>query len=311
MKHVFKKIIRFLAFIFLLATIVSGSTFAQGCSDAGACSIGSMDDSEVEEIELYRLKISFDQSVAAGEKFTFISQTAVSLDVRLFKNTSLVIRTPFIFTSGNLGNSTGVGDVLISLIQQLYQDNESQFGMLVAGKLRSNNSDFSFYDSPLPMAYQTSLGTYDIIAGLQYLWKAWDFYFAYQHPFGRNDNQYLNNPSETDENKIYFESAQLKRGDDLAFRVQKTFELKNNQNLMPGVMPIYRIQKSEIIKNDQNVILEGSNGLTLNLYLTYMKQLKGNTILYLTGAFPVVDRSYRADGLTRNFVISMKFTQLW
>lgn len=305
------KITRFLFIIFLAGCAVTNSLNAQGCSDAGACSIGSMDENELEKTEPYRLKISFDQSVALGEKFTFISQTAVTLDIRVFKSTSLIIRTPFIFTSGNLGNSTGIGDLLVSLIQQVYQGNESQFGLLLGGKLKSNNSNFSFYGSPLPMAYQTSLGTYDIIGGAQYLWKTWDFYFAYQHPFGRNENQYLNNPDVTDESKIYFESAQLKRGDDLAFRVQKTFQIKNKQSLLPGVMPIYRIQKGSIIKNDQEVILDGSKGLTLNLYLTYMKQLKGNTLFYLTASFPVIERSYRADGLTRNFVISLRFTQLW
>jgi hypothetical protein len=295
----------------LISPFLIHSIHGQGCSDAGACSIGTLDEVETEESILPRVKISYDQGIALGEKFTFISQTSISLDLRVGKSTSIVVRTPFIFTSGNLGNSSGIGDVLISVIQQVYKDNESQFGILLAGKLKSNNSNFSFAGNPLPMAYQTSLGTYDIIVGGQYLWRTWDFYLAYQHPFGRNENQYLNNPNITDESKIYFESAQLKRGDDLALRVQKTFYLNNDQSLLPGIMPIYRIQKSEIVKNDQQVLLDGSDGLTLNLYLTYVKKLKGNTIMYLSGAFPIIDRDYRADGLTRNFVINLKFTQLW
>ena len=299
--------------------ILSGFIFpaheiiAQGCGDAGACSIGSMDEEGIHEheTEAPRLKISLDQNVGLGEKFTFISQTSVIAEYRFLNQTSLMVRTPFIFTSGNLGNSSGIGDVTVSLIQQVYQKDESRFGFLVAGKIKSNNANFSFAENPLPMAYQTSLGTYDIIVGAQYLWKTWDFYLAYQHPFGRNQNEYLHPPGETNESRLYFESAQLKRGDDLALRVQKTFLLKNNQSLQPGIMPIYRIQKSEIVKADQNVILEGSSGLTLNLYVTYAKKLKGNGILYLSGAFPVIDRDYRADGLTRNFVLSLKFTQLW
>ncbi len=103
----------------------------------------------------------------------------------------------------------------------------------------------------------------------------------------------------------------LKRGDDLALRVQKTFHLKKQQSLLPGVMPIYRIQKSVITKDDKDVTLDGSDGLTLNLYLTYVKKLKGNTIMYLTGAAPIIDREYRADGLTRNFVLTLRFTQIW
>ncbi len=304
--------------ILIIAFVISNlflitSIKGQGCSDAGACSIGSMDElgTHEHEKEPPKLKISIEQSVGLGEKFTFISQTSVTAEYRFLKQTSIVLRTPFIFTSGNLGNSSGIGDVLVSVIQQVYKKDESQFGILVAGKIRSNNSNFSFAGNPLPMAYQTSLGTYDVIVGAQYLWKTWDFYLAYQHPFGRNQNEYLHPPGETDESKLYFESAQLKRGDDLALRVQKTFVLKNNQGLQPGIMPIYRIQKSEIIKYDKDVVLDGSSGLTLNLYLTYVKRLKGDALLNLTAAFPVIDRDYRADGLTRNFVLTLRITQLW
>lgn len=295
----------------LICPFIIPDVQAQGCSDAGACSIGSMDEPGKEEDDPPRFFISYEQSFGLGEKFTFVSQTTVTLEHRVSKTTSLTIRTPFIFTSGNLGNSSGIGDVLISVIQQVFRNENSQFGVLLGGKIKSNNSNFSFAGNPLPMAYQTSLGTYDIIIGTQYLWKTWDFYLAYQHPFGRNQNEYLKPEAETDESKLYFESRHLKRGDDLALRVQKTFQLKNKQSLQPGVMPIYRIQKSVITKDDRDVTLDNSSGLTLNLYLTYTKKLKGNALMYLTGAFPVIDRDYRADGLTRNFVVTLRFTQLW
>ena len=295
----------------LISPFLIHSVHGHGCSDAGACSIGSMNEPGEREVKPPKFILSYEQSFGLGEKFTFISQTSIALDLRVGKSTSIVIRTPFIFTSGNLGNSAGIGDVLVSVIQQVYKNDQSQFGILLAGKIKSNNSNFSFAGNPLPMAYQTSLGTYDIIVGGQYLWRTWDFYMAYQHPFGRNENEYLNNPLETDESKIYFESRHLKRGDDLAFRVQKTFHLRKQQSLQPGVMPIYRIQKSVITKNDKDVTLDGSDGLTLNLYLTYVKKLKGNTFMYLTGAFPIIDRDYRADGLTRNFVLTLRFTQIW
>lgn len=299
-----------IAFLFFLK---SSSFYGQGCSDAGACSIGSLDEplTEFEEVQPSRISLSFDQTFGLGEKFVFISQSSLTVEHTIFKNTTYLVRVPFIFTSGNLGNSSGIGDVLISVMQQVYKENNSLLGFLGGVRLPSNKANFSFTDSPLPMTYQTSLGTYDIIVGGQYLWKSWDFYMAYQHPFNRNENEYLNSPLETDEGKIYFESAKLKRGDDLAFRVQKTFGLKKQQDIMAGAMAIYRIQKSEIVRADQNVVLDNSSGLTLNLYLTYTKKLKGNGLFFLTAAVPVIARDYRADGLTRNFVLSLRFTQLW
>lgn len=302
-------------YIYLLILAIGifffNSLNGQGCGDAGACSIGSMDELNEEHAEQPKIRLSYEQTFGFGEKFVFISQTSLILEHRIFKQTSYVLRTPFIFTSGNLGNSSGIGDITLSVIQQIYQKENNQFGILAGVKLRTNNSNISFAGNPLPMAYQTSLGTYDLIFGGQYLWKTWDFYLAYQHPFGRNENEYLNNPLETDKSKIYFESAHLKRGDDVAFRLQKLFSLKKQQNLQTGFLAIYRLQKSEIIKNDVNTILDGSDGLTLNLFLTYAKKLKGNGMMYLTGAAPIIDRDYRADGLTRNFVLSVRFTQIW
>ena len=298
-------------FVILIIVFVHGYSPGQGCSDAGACSIGGVHDDAAGSRTAPKIKVTLGQSFALGEKFVFISQTSLSFEHRFLKHTSYVVNVPFIFTSGNLGNSTGVGDVLVSFIQQLYSNGESTVGLLVGGRLRSNNSNFTFAGNPLPMAYQTSLGTYDVIGGLQYVWKSWDFYLAYQHPFGRNQNQYLHPPGETDPDKLYFESAHLKRGDDLAFRLRKTFGLKKQQNLQTGFLSIYRLQKSQIIKNDQSVILNGTNGLTLNLFLTYQKTLKDKTKLYFTAAFPVVDRAYRADGLTRNFVFNIRVTQFW
>ncbi len=311
MKVKLKKYKILVLIIMLISPFITQSIQGQGCSDAGACSIGSMDEEYDTEVVPTKIRLSYEQSFGLGEKFVFISQTSLTLEHRVLKNTSYVVRVPFIFTSGNLGNTSGIGDVLLSVIQQVYKNENSQLGFLVGLKLKTNNAKMSFAGSPLPMAYQTSLGTYDIIVGGQYLWRTWDFYLAYQHPFSRNENEYLNNPLETDESKIYFESSYLQRGDDLAFRVQKTFHLRKQQSLQPGLMPIYRVQKSVITKDDKDVTLDGSDGLTLNLYLTYVKKMKGNTLMYLTGAFPIIDRDYRADGLTRNFVLTLRFTQLW
>ena len=295
--------------IIILLGFMGSKSHAQGCSDAGACSIGSLEWDGTVALEPPKLKISLDQNLALGEKFTFISLTAFTVEHRFLDKTSYIIRVPFIFTAGNLGNSSGVGDVMVSIMQQWETKNHTQWALLGGVKLRSNHSGFSFGGSPLPMAYQTSMGTYDVIIGAQYMWKSWDIYMAYQHPFGRNENQYLNDPVITDPDKIYFESAQLKRGDDLALRGQKLFSLKHEQGLQPGIMAIYRIQKSEIIKADEPVILDGSNGLTLNLFLNYIKTFENQTSIYLTLAFPVIDRDYRADGLTRNVILNFRISK--
>jgi len=303
----YARIIFFFLNLILLPILVN----AQGCSDAGTCSIGSLEQTADSVRTVPKFKFSLEQSFGLGEKFMFISTTSVIAEHQFTKTTKWVLRVPFTLTTGNLGNSSGAGDILVSVIQEIYKGKISTFGILIGGKLRTSHADFSYGDNPLPMAYQTSLGTYDIIGGVQMMFKTWDFYLAYQHPFGSNQNQYLHPEEVTNKHKLYFESAYLKRGDDLALKVQKSFSLKKSQTLHPGVLPLFRLQKSEIIRNGNPEILDESSGLTLNLFLTYSKTFKNNTVFSVTGASAAIDRNYRADGLTRNFVVTIRFTNLF
>lgn len=283
---------------------------SQGCSDAGGCSIQTFDFELNPETSKGKILLNFIQTVALGEKFIFISQTILSMQYNLSSSTYFELRTPFIFTYGNLGYTSGVGDLILSASQDFFKNKNFQLTAIIAGRLKTNHANFNFDNLPLPMAYQTSLGTNDIILGMQYSRTTWNLYVAYQHPFGRNSNEYLVPDDETNPNKQYFESAYLKRGDDLYSRAQYYLNLNKNNDLKFTMLNIYRIQKSEIIVDDETVILDGSSGITINLGVTYTKQIKHNRELSLILAFPVIDREYRADGLTRNIVIGISLRNL-
>ncbi len=290
-------------FLFLVVGIVAG----QGCSDAGACSAGSMDFLQTDQTKTAKIKVSFEQTFGLGEKFVLIGQSTASVRYQLFRNTQLQLRAPFIFAIGNLGSTTGVGDMIFSVTQAIFLGQKQGMSFLLGTRLKSNNSDFEFNGNPLPMAYQTSLGTYDILSGIFYFWKKWDFYVAYQHPFNRNNNQYLHPEEETDNNKLYYESAQLKRGDDFYLRLQRTFVVKAQNSIKATLLGIYRMQQDQIIKNGENIFLAGSKGITLNVGLTYIQNLKTGKSLEYSLSFPIIDRKYRADGLTRNLVLGVRF----
>ncbi|MEE4260409.1 MAG: hypothetical protein V2I62_11645 [Bacteroidales bacterium] len=299
--------------LFLTGCILLSSLFAksQGCSDAGACSIETFEFDENTHAPDQKIKLNYDQTIGLGEKFIFISQSTLGIQYRLMSTgTRFEIRVPFIFTFGNLGHTSGVGDLILSVSQDIFKDKAFQWTALIGGRLKTNNSDFSYDDLPLPMAYQTSLGTNDIILGTQYARSLWSLYFAYQHPFGINNNTYLVPKEETDPNKQYYESAYLNRGDDLYLRAQYYLTLRKENGLLFNLLGIYRIQQSEILKNDKRVKLDGSSGFTLNIGITYQKQLKKNREFSLILAFPVIDKDYRADGLTRNIVIGLSFRNL-
>ena len=280
--------------------------YSQGCSDAGACSIaGHLPD--VDSSKKVRYFGFVEQSFGLGEKFVLISQSSVGIGIQLPSKTEVFFQIPFIMAFGNLGSTSGIGDGIVSVRQQVFRKNNSDLSFIGGGRLRSNNSDFSLNGKPLPMAYQTGLGTYDIIAAVLLNSKSWSFYVAYQHPFGRNKNGYLREEGQTNDKLNYYESAELKRGDDLVLRVQKSLDLKNRKSLLFTFMPVFRLQADQIIKNNENVVLDGSKGLTLNVNITYSKETKKGNIFELLAGFPVIDRDYRADGLTRNFVFLIRY----
>lgn len=285
-------------------------SFSQGCSDAGACSIESINFEESRSPQKSKLNLNLEQTFSLGEKFVFISQTTVGIQYRAFKSTIVELRVPFIFTSGNLGNTSGVGDLILSVNQQIISNENNRLNLIVASRLKSNDANKDFNDIPLPMAYQTSLGTYDLIVGNLFSIPKWDFYVAWQHSFGKNKNRYLVTDNSLPDNQQYYESNKLKRGDDIYLRSRRFFELKNDDRILINTLFIYRIQKDEIVKNDENIQLEGSNGLTINLAFTYSKKLKHNRKIDFSLAFPIVDKAYRADGLTRNIVLGLRIINL-
>lgn len=301
---------KYLILLFFMGFFAVTSVFGQGCSDAGACSINSLNVSEDSTNTETKVRFGIEQSFGLGEKFTLISQTTAGIQYQIFKSTLLELRVPFIFTYGNLGQTSGVGDLIFSINQRLFRKNKTQLSLLLAGRLKSNNADFTFDGEPLPMAYQTSLGTYDAIFGLLYAIPKWDFYVAFQHAFGQNKNGYLVTDTNLPANEKYFESTQLKRGDDMYLRLRRQLSLKKEKKIILTLMSVYRLQEDEIIKNDQPVLLEGSQGLTLNLGFIWTKKINSGQTMDLMLSFPVIDRDYRADGLTRNAVVGIRISNL-
>ncbi len=298
-------LISYIGFVLLSAQ----PTRAQGCSDAGACSLADHMGTGNSKKTTGKLSWRLESTLGLGEKFVLNYQTLIQAQYA-FKNTwAITFRIPFTLVAGNLGATAGFGDGILSVNKMVMLKSQNRLIFIVATRLKSNNADKSLNGKPLPMAYQTSLGTYDVIGGIQFYHNSWNLYGAYLHSFGRNKNQYLNVPGKGNERFNYFESAYLKRGEDLILRFRQIYSLRKSINQISfAVMSVYRLFGDSIIRDEREEYMEGSRGLTLNLifsYITYTE--KGSTVEWLI-AFPVIDRKYRADGLTRNFLVSLRFT---
>ncbi len=281
---------------------------AQGCSDAGFCTIGALQQRETNDSS-YKHTAKLSLSYGIGEQGTVIFQTIPEVDFSFFKNNSIQLKIPYSFINGNLGNTNGIGDLAFSITQVLNENEYSKFNVTLGTKIATGNADLEANNRSLPMPYQVSLGTYDLIIGISYQFKKWNLSTGYQRVLlNENNNRFLRSYwQDNSDAQNYFESNLLNRGDDALLRVERNFGLHNLQ-LSAGLLSIYRLQKDKItIEDGSEIELNNSDGLTLNLTGSAQYNFSKRTGFNFSFGTPLVVREYRADGLTRSLVLTAAF----
>src|SRR5690606_2040161 len=86
----------------------------------------------------------------------------------------------------------GMSDISLCLTRRVSKDGTFDYNVSLGAKIPSNDADLTddTHDLPLPMYYQTSLGTYDFIAGFSMISRDWLFATGIQHPFNKNKNHF-------------------------------------------------------------------------------------------------------------------------
>jgi len=296
-------------FILLLFTL-SGvrSINAQGCNDAGLCTFGEFGTIPTEQPARFSTEVSY--IFGLGEKQNLINTLQLDQRFYIFKNKGQIfLRLPFTYVYGKLGQTAGIGDVGVGLDLTLYQKEDFKISAMAGAKLPPNNANITQDGRGLPMAYQTSLGTYDLLLGLNFDIKKWRIGAGYQKPFGENGNTFLHQTWEDNAYaQEYWESYHLKRGDDATLRVDRSFSIREKNSLFAGLLVVYRLQKDQITKDGQQISLEGSDGMTLNANIGYQVACDNGGALRFLLAAPIITRHVRADGLTRTAIFSLTYT---
>ena len=293
--------------IFIAGILVFFSTlfspqqiFAQGCSDAGFCSAGSLQAS-TDDDSTKKSTIALKAVYGAGEKGVTIIQLMPELEWSFGKHSSVQASIPLVMTSGKLGDHSGVGDAMISYSHAIPFNEKLNFGLTGGFRIPVGTTDQEYIGkTSLPMPYQTGLGTTDLILGGVMNYSKWQVAVGYQMVLrDNNKNTY------TDFGLGYFSSNKLQRGDDALLRAGRMFDL-GKLKLTPSVLAIYRVNKDIIETPFGNEIeLEGSDGLTLNLNVAATWMFLDALSLRLDVGAPAVVRDYRADGLTRSSVAAL------
>ncbi len=299
---------------FLFATVVAGtnSSKAQGCSDAGFCTIGSFKHeagrASVQKDSGIKHRISFLAPFGMGDENVMVLTPALQYDYSLSDEFALQGRITANYANGNLGSTLGLGDIFLTGSYKPAHRSSWYVQTNVGVKIPLSSGNIKEDDRSLPMQYQSSLGTFDIIAGITVSNDDWQFSTALQQPFsGTNRNNFLPVYWDDPEAKNYPPTNDFRRKGDALLRIGKGFNIKKKVSVNTGLLGIFHLGKDEY--TDANVSFEpipidGSEGLTLNITAAVWWQVNRKLRVGITGGAPVIAREVRPDGLTRSFVVA-------
>jgi len=293
-----KKILTFL----LLFSLSLSFLYSQGCSDAGVCSL------DYEESE-NNYKISLTQSFGLSDEVAILTSTLKG-KFKIY-DTYLTAHIPFVHARNRRHYANGIGDILLSLGIP-FQD----FILNAGTKIATNNADNTYSNTTLPMAFQSSQATNDLLFTLNYKYENYKFTIGYQHVLSSNvkNHHIIKN---TNDSALY-STYNLKRGNDIMLSAISKIEY-GDFSYTYGTNLIYRLSEtSSDLPPDYKIMtvndtlqngakVNGSDGLTMNLLGSMHNELTDYSELILDVGFPIIYRKNIIDGLKRNFQLNITF----
>jgi hypothetical protein len=324
MISIFQKITR-AVICWLWITMLSFYTFcleakAQGCSDAGFCTMGAMKPHQPygHQRILQLRNIEMGQYLGITRFGDYIYNTYLEGTWGIGTKTNIQAKLPFVYVDGFWANTSGIGDLSLSITRSITNLGSGQLSGTLGSKIPTGYTTATLNsegeERPLPMYYQGGLGTVDLIAGLSYIDQKWLFATGLQHAFGSPENTFSwapwngTNDIDSAAARLYTASVNLRRGTDLMLRIERSFRM-SNKSFSLGLLPIYRLNKD--LKRDPDGTfseVEGSDGLALTATTAFTYRF--NTIWSTTLLFGqrIIQREKNPDGLSRERVLNLSIS---
>lgn len=291
---------------------------AQGCSDAGFCTMGAMkpDQHYNRRIQIKLRSVELTHYTGFTRFNDVIYNYVADANIGINSKTTVQVKVPYVYVNGVLANTNGIGDLSLSLSRNLINREAFQVNATIGSKVPTGDENITNDEGQsLPMYNQTGLGTYDAVAGISLITGKWLVATGIQRPFGDIRSTFLwsdwaGDPLE-EEALEYTQARNLKRGTDIMFRVERNFRF-TNYNFSAGLLPIYRINKDIInvpvfdtegnFLSNQDRIIDGSEGLALTLLLSGGYQFNTKLGIKVINGFRLKKRPKNPDGLSREMV---------
>jgi hypothetical protein len=296
----------------MLVLSITTISKAQGCSDAGVCTLHSIKNNaeghESKDGQKNDLSVGF--GYGKGERSTNNYTSYIEYTRSLSAKASITGRVSYSAVSGELANTSGPGDLFLSFNHAFDVKKKWQKSFVVGLKLPFDGSDITEDGIHLPMPYQTSLGTIDLVLGLNYNRKNFGATLALQQPLkSTNENKFLpgDYPSQP-LTLLYWPTNAFERKGDVVGRASYRFKTGNKVSIRPSLLGIYHLGNDTYLDNNKNRrAIFNSQGLTLNANVFVDYRLKNGNGFELSLGTPFIVRDQRPDGLTRSFVASLEY----
>ena len=314
--------------IILFLAIVGFGSFAygQGCSDAGFCTLGSLksnfdfekkDSTSLAEKEI-KNTIGVGFSYGLGEDKNNNFNPFLIYNRKLTKHLELQTKLTSAFIQGMVANVNYISDIYIATNTSISLKDKKpklhqRLNIIGEIKIPFSTANFKKDGQPLPMAYQPSLATVDLIIGVNYIVRSFEINGAFQIPVGQiNKNTFVkeNNPIVFNKGKDTFATTYLfRRKPDFLFRFGYVLHTKNYKWLFkPNVLNIVHLGKDTYVDHLGNrQKINGSQGYTLNVALNITYNINKHHSLELSAGTPLVVRKVRPDGLTRKVAVAIEY----
>ena len=290
-----------------LSTLMTNYSFGQGCSDAGFCTINSFKPgSSGASIDTLTNQFKIGTLLGRADKFISVYGSYLEFNKQLNKKFGTDIKLTTLVQNGNGISANGFSDVFLNANYQA----SDKLKLTLGTKIPLSNSGKSLNKLPLPMDYQSSLGTFDLIFGVGYEINKLQVVAAVQQPLTQNDNQFFASSYSFGSKLRTFQSTRrFRRMGDVLFRISYPILFNHKLRVTPSILPIYHLANDKYSDefNFENEI-KGSQGLTLNgnIYLDFEMNRKNK--IQINVGIPFVVRDSRPDGLTRSFIINLEYS---
>lgn len=280
-------------------------TYGQGCSDAGFCTINSFKPNSTDSTEVINNQFKIGFFFGKADNSISVYGNYLEYNRQLGEKFGLDIKLAALAQNGNGISTYGLSDVFLNTN---YKASE-KIKITLGAKIPLSFANKSFKNLPLPMDYQASLGTFDLIFGVGYEIKKLQLVAAIQQPLTQNDNQFIASNYPINSKLSAFQSTnKFQRSGDVLLRVSYPISISSKLKLTPSILPIYHLSNDKYT-DEFNVKKEiiGSQGVTLNgnVYLDY--EINNKNIIQFNIGMPFIVRDSRPDGLTRSLIANLEY----